>query len=330
MLYLAVECLCCACDSIHCSKITQKSIFSPMASSSHNPCILLKRTLSLADPSAFILNCDSISQTSHYLVNEVVHNISTQATPTIIYIAFENLNRPTYATHFIDVNEVGIAKVADTVGALLPTGGSPTREKNLVIVDSLNHIALSNLGSFVSSLVNPHCTLLATLHKDLPEQQASRECDNYPSAETLLQYMATSILDIDPCLPPNMDEEELRSSLDKFHIPKSLNNPTFKVTFTNKRRSGRSVIHTLIVDTVKHSYELASNIAEESELETPEMLQGLTTFNLSTSAKQKEAKDQVALPFLEAQSEFAGGTAIVYEYEKDDDYDEEDPYEDPF
>ena len=283
----------------------------------------------MADPSAFILGYDSISQTSHYLVNEVVHNISAQSEPTIIYIAFENVNRPKYATHFIDVNEVGLGKVADTVKALLPANGSPTREKNLVVVDSLNHIALSNLGAFISSLVNPHCTLLATLHKDLPENPA-KGCDNYPSAETLLQYMATSIIDIDPCLPSNLDDEELRSSLDKFHIPRALNNPTFKVRFTNKRRSGRSVTHNLIVDTNKHTYEQASDVTEENGLETPEMLQDLTTFNLSTSAKQKEAKDQVALPFLEAQSEFAGGTAIVYEYEKDDDYDEEDPYEDPF
>ena len=44
---------------------------------------------------------------------------------------------------------------------------------------------------------------------------------------------------------------------------------------------------------------------------------------------QKAARENVALPFLEAQSFNAGG-AIVYEYEKDDDYDEEDPYEDPF
>jgi elongator complex protein 5 len=63
------------------------------------------------------------------------------------------------------------------------------------------------------------------------------------------------------------------------------------------------------------------------------LLEGLTTFNLGTTERQKLAKDSTELPFYQAQ-EFgegaARGGAIVYEFEKDDDFDEEDPFEDPF
>ena len=61
------------------------------------------------------------------------------------------------------------------------------------------------------------------------------------------------------------------------------------------------------------------------------MLEGLTNFNLTTTKKQQIAREQVELPYMEAQESLgASGGAIVYEFEKDDDYDEEDPYEDPF
>lgn len=63
------------------------------------------------------------------------------------------------------------------------------------------------------------------------------------------------------------------------------------------------------------------------------MLEGLTTFNLGMTEKQKMAKASTELPFYQAQEFGDGGArggAIVYEFEKDDDYDEEDPYEDPF
>ena len=65
--------------------------------------------------------------------------------------------------------------------------------------------------------------------------------------------------------------------------------------------------------------------------EDESLLKDLTTFNLTTSSKQKLAREQVELPFMQAQESLgAAGGAIVYEFEKDDDYDEEDPYEDPF
>lgn len=79
-----------------------------------------------------------------------------------------------------------------------------------------------------------------------------------------------------------------------------------------------------------HSY-VPLRKAKGSTEDDDELLKDLTTFNLGTSSKQRLAKEQVELPFMEAQAELGKvGGAIVYQFEKDDDYDEEDPYEDPF
>ena len=71
----------------------------------------------------------------------------------------------------------------------------------------------------------------------------------------------------------------------------------------------------------------------KSQNDGDELLNNLTTFNLSTTREQRVAKERVELPFIEAQKNIgsiAGST--VYEFDKDDDYDDDDvdnPYEDP-
>lgn len=301
-----------------------------MASSTHNPSVLLKRVFNLTEQSSLILAVDSISQTSHYLINEIVYNFKSNADSIINYISFETLNRPAYVTNFVDVDSLGLSKIGQQIQSLLPSPQEKNRAtKQLVIVDSLNHIPTSQLAQFISSIASPTCTVVATYHRDIHEPD-NNGLDNYPSALELLKFMATSVMDIRTILPNGIDNEELRESLNKYTIPRGLNNKTFDLIFTNRRKSGRSLTYTFKVDTINHTYDIITDRESVNTEETPEMLQDLTTFNLSTSAKQREAKSQVNLPFLEAQSHGTSGGAIVYEFEKDDDYDEEDPYEDPF
>lgn len=307
-----------------------------MASSTHNPSVLLKRILSLTDSVPLLLFTDTIAQGSQNLVQEVVHNVlesqRNRDDNTIIYVGFEDVNKPKYANVFVDVNDVGFTKLPETISSYLPTAQTPVKSgcKNLVIIDSLNHVPRSQLSQFIGSIASPHATIVATFHRDMVDSTLEKGLENYPSAVDLLGFMATTVIDID-VLPTNgVDEEDINTELAKFNILRGVNNKSFIVTLTNKRRSGRSLTYDFKVDPVNHQYTLIEAKKEENQLETPEMLQDLATFNLSTSEKQKKAKELVDLPFLEAQSLTTGGTAIVYEYEKDDDYDEEDPYEDPF
>ncbi|CAL9728486.1 elongator complex protein 5 [Monosporozyma unispora] len=314
-----------------------------MSSSIHNPVILLKRVLNLTESSSFILCLDTVAQTSSGVITEIVHHRTSQSNDNdniLIYVSFNSINKPDWATHFVDVNAVGgVKKATELIQSYLPSAKEPVRglkKKSLIVIDSLNYMARTGLSQFIASIASPHATIVGTYHKDLPEslshQSRQESLDNYPSALDLLQFMATTILHITPILPDSIDNSnELQDHLDTLNVPRGLNNHTFQLLLINRRKSGRSLTYNFQINNKTHTYDLITKKDQmEAELETPEMLQDLTTFNLSTSDKQKQAKDQVNLPFLEAQQYGSSGGAIVYEYEKDDDYDEEDPYEDPF
>ncbi|CAI4039560.1 hypothetical protein SMKI_08G2280 [Saccharomyces mikatae IFO 1815] len=308
-----------------------------MASSTHNPVILLKRIVSLTENSPLILCLDSMAQTSCRVIQEFIHQSKSKGNECpIVYISFETVNKPIYCTQFIDATQMDFVHLVRQITSYLPAATTIQAKKHMVIIDSLNYISTDHITRFLSEIASPHCTILATYHKDIKDGDhtvISGSNSNYPDKLTLLQFMATTILDIDVMLTGNHDTDEVSELLNEFRIPRGLNNDIFQLRFVNKRKSGRSLEYDFMVNSKTHEYELLSTKQEDENsgngLETPETLQGLTTFNLGTSNKQKLAKDQVALPFLEAQS-FGQGGAIVYEYEKDDDYDEEDPYEDPF
>ncbi|CAR27837.1 ZYRO0D07722p [Zygosaccharomyces rouxii] len=302
-----------------------------MSGSNSNATILLKRVLSLNEFSPLLLCIDSIAQTASYLLDEILYNASKNGQVSVIYVSFESVNCPSYATKFIDVESVGLAKLSQTISSYLPSS-SPTSSgpKSVVVVDSMNHIPKNQVAQFMASIGSKHATVLGVYHKDMPEI-ADPSLEHYPPTLSLLYFMATTVLEVNPILNKELDEEELKEELVKYLVPRGLNNSRFQLTLTNRRKSGRSLVHDFYVDTNTHSYEVVKETqeADNDDGENPEALQDLTTFNLSTSAKQRMAKDQVALPFLEAQS-FNTGGAIVYQFEKDDDFDEEDPYEDPF
>ena len=88
-----------------------------------------------------------------------------------------------------------------------------------------------------------------------------------------------------------------------FPINSNLNSAIFKVILTNRRKSGRSLTYTLIINSLNHEYEIWKDKQESDEIlqEDESLLKDLTTFNLTTSSKQKLAREQVELPFMQAQ-----------------------------
>lgn len=302
-----------------------------MSGSNSNATILLKRVLSLNEFSPLILCIDSIAQTANYVLEEILYNASKNGQISVIYVSFESVNCPSYAAKFIDVESVGFSRLSQAISSYLPSSPPATSSpKHIVIVDSMNHIPKNQVAQLMASISSKNVTVLGVYHRDIPEI-SDPTLEHYPSVLSLLYFMATTVLEVNPILSNDLDEEELKDELVKYLIPRGLNNSKFQLTLTSRRKSGRSLIHNFYVDSNTHNYEVVREIKDDDqdEDENPEALQDLTTFNLSTSTKQKIAKDQVALPFLEAQS-FNTGGAIVYQFEKDDDYDEEDPYEDPF
>lgn len=280
--------------------------------------VLLTRLLSLKESSPFLLVLDSLAQSGRFLVDEIGHKGHAK----VIYLSYETLNAPSYVTDFIDCTDISTAETIARVQKV-----APAATRSLIVVDSLNYIPSQDLTQFVTSMIQPLFTLLGVFHTNAPQPHTA--VPNYPSPLSLLSYIASSLFEVEPF----SWDETLENKLSQIEIPinASLNSPVFKLTLTNRRKSGRSIKYHFKIDSTKHIYEIHSEKADPDDPEDEELLKDLTTFNLTTNSKQKLAREQVELPFMQAQDTLgSSGGAIVYEYEKDDDYDEEDPYEDPF
>jgi elongator complex protein 5 len=288
-----------------------------MASQTQSSTVLLKRLLSLKEQSPLLLILDTVAQSSSYLVQEFIHH--SPENTNITYVSFETAEQPKYATNFIEAYNIPLNRLVDAINFQ-----SDSSLKSFVVIDSINYISIAKLSQFITSIARANLTVLATFHTSLPEADQP-QYPNYPSSYTILTYIASSIFEI---LPDSIDNEELESQISTLKIPRGLNTPNFVLNLINRRKSGRSLSYKFHINT--HSHEYTPVVEKQQEqIDSQQLLKGLTTFNLTTSAKQQKAKESVQLPYLEAQG-FETGGAIVYEFEKDDDYDEEDPYEDPF
>lgn len=189
-------------------------------------------------------------------------------------------------------------------------------------------------------LIGPNSSLVATYHSDVPSNPSKEKSSFYPSTVTLLSYFATAVLQVSQMSTNDVHKEEgLAAQVEQFVLPpKACNTSEFQVHLSHRRKSGRSIDATYIVNYKTHEirYVVPKKETEDTGVygaEDQALLKGLTTFNLTTTDKQKVAREKVDLPYLQAQEVGQGGAqggAIIYEFEKDDDYDEEDPYEDPF
>ena len=326
-----------------------------MSLTTNNSLVLLKRTFSLKEQTPLVLVLDSLIQTaSSSILAEFKHNNSSL---NVIYIGFENsINKPHYADHIIkpyqfisssDAESSFDAKYNELLKQI-ETKINKTKQNLLIIdnalyIDSDDLLLLINMLSYREGELIPNRTILAVYHKDNVDFEQFQSKNNfsqmttlYPSAAQILKTEANVILDINPIIKDNKyvyDEEELDNSLNKFHIPRGFNNTKrYHVDFTNKRKSGRISTFKFIVNSIDHEYVDDTKLLK---VDNPfgnndiSEFEGMTTFNLQMTDKQRKAKESVELPFMEAQ-QFSSGGAIVYEFEKDDDYDEEDPFEDPF
>lgn len=306
--------------------------------------VLLPRLLGLRDHSPFILISDSIGQSAEYLIQEFLYRIPKDT--NVLFLSFETIDVPPRVNKTIECSGKTIENIQETVRKLLLP-----EKKNVVFIDSLMFIDPGKYTQFLIPLMSPFCTTVATYHIDIPSNDHKNSF--YPSASTLLSYFATSILSVGVAFGEKEDDinkqEEMIRQIDEMCFPTNCNQTTFTVHLTHRRKSGRSLEASYKVKAENHEIEYiplkqgTDSSQDGSEgggsggylggADTEEVLKNLTTFNLTTTEQQKKARDKVDLPYLQAQEVGHGGArggAIIYEFEKEDDYDEEDPYEDPF
>lgn len=299
-----------------------REIFNPSnAMTSHPSLVLLNRHLATKENAPFTLIIDSLLQSAYHLLQEFVHRSNGQ----VIYLSFETTVKPEYATSYMDCSCATVKQIQQFLEGLREA--SSVSSKTMIVIDSLNYLDEGSHASFISQIVHPSSSVIACYHKNVP----SVPTRGYPPSLNLLSFIALAILEVEP-LTSNA-AEDLDSKISRFQFPpsKGLNLTRFKLQMTSRRKSGKSLVNAFVIDTQKHEYEVYKSTEDNPKPEDEELLKDLTTFNLTTNTKQRLAREQVELPFMEAQTELGKyGGAIVYEFEKDDDYDEEDPYEDPF
>lgn len=283
--------------------------------------VLLLRHLSLKESSPFALILDSLGQSARYLLGEFVHHCSGP----VVYLSYETSVQPQYASAFLDCSEASPVVIAKFVESNISS--ATAAKKAFIFIDSVNYVLAEEITQLVSAIALPRATVVGCYHTNVPQPFSA----GYPSALVVLRYIAQAIYEVSPEKP--IDEEEFLRQLKQLQFlpEQGFNAQIFRLRFVIRRKLGKSLTYDYIVDSTTHMYKEYVAAETEEILSEEEMLKDLTTFNLSTNSKQKFAREKVDLPFMEAQSEIGKtGGAIVYEYEKDDDYDEEDPYEDPF
>lgn len=307
-----------------------------MSASVASPSVLLKRVLSLREATPFLLVCDTFVQSASLLTNELIHT-SKLANPEIVlvYLSFETPLPPAYISKgkdfFLDLLDKDVENTLTSFLEPLMNGEYASKRK-LFIIDSLNYIQQDKIVNFLSLLMKPNHTVYGVYHQDFPLELAGSK--KGPSTYSYLHFLSSCVFDV-----KSLDHEDTDSTYYKTLI----NGPTFPVGvrttqkqkyfvhLTYRRKSGRSLEYKFIIDSTNHEYENITSVVPTTQPEDESLLKNLTTFNLNTTQKQKEQREKVDLPFLEAQQSMGSvGASIVYEFEKDDDYDEEDPYEEPF
>lgn len=289
---------------------------------------LLSRVLSLKDKSPFILVVDSIAQSADLLVTQLF-DLMPKST-NVIALSYEGSEQYHMVKNVIDCTKgtVDIAqKLSRYIDASVP---------NLVVIDSLNFIPTQNLSHFLVSIMRTGCVVFGVFHNlvhSADRPNSSHSDGLYPSQLMLLSYLATTTLTVQPIEP--LDEEENNALESTLYVPLGCNREKFIIDLVHSRKSGRAIEASYVVDVNKSEIEYVVKSAsyQQQEEDNEKLLAGLTSFNLSMTEKQKQDKENVELPYFQAQQMDQGGTqggAIIYHFEKDDDYDEEDPYEDPF
>lgn len=307
-----------------------------MSASVASPSILLKRVFSLRESAPFLLASDTSVQTSYFLTNELVHK-SRLANPDLIFVflSFETPVLPPYINKgrdlFIDLLD---KDVESTLTAALQSSETDdlANKRKLFIVDSFNYLKREKIVDFLKLLMKPNHTVYGVYHQDFPLESSSPA--KGPSAYSYLHYLSSCVFDVKSLEYEDLDSNYYKTLVNGLTFPldvRSTHRTKYFVHLTYRRKSGRSLEYKFIIDSITGEYTNVASAIPTTQPEDESLLKDLTTFNLGTTKKQKEQRDKVDLPFLEAQQSMGSvGASIVYEFEKDDDYDEEDPYEEPF
>lgn len=315
--------------------------------------------------SPFTLILDSLEQPARPLIHEILSR-STRHNPRVIFVSFETLRAPAGVSSVVHAAKLPSPEAALREAAQQahrqssPRTGSKGNDdtRTLIVIDSL-HALLSTArdaapASLLPLVIPGRCSLVAVYHVDVPLAPAPPNAATnayVPAPARMLSFLATSVLTVH-ALPHVLAAEAARR--------RSLPGPMFGlregkegvlcglkrrrngaaealvVEMDHRRKSGRSVGALLVLRVgrkgarrglclLDEDPEWRELVAEESSDRNTADEEGLS-FSLGLTDKQRRDRDEVVLPYFDAQRGDGGpgeGGRILYDMGSEDDFDEE-------
>ncbi|CAG8974835.1 hypothetical protein HYALB_00000450 [Hymenoscyphus albidus] len=336
----------------------------------HNTLLFQKLLNLRDGASPFTLLLDNLEQRSGGVVREFVRRAKISKTKIIFIsfatiwkkISFE-------ADVFITARSMALAALRSEIVSHIPQAPVPSSSsvppKYLLIVDTLTPLCTlyaSHISNFLSSLLlSPQISLLATYHLDVPVPHQSTALYT-PHPLTTLTYLSTSILTLS-ALPQILAQKRARDkslqapTFGLSSLPEGALISLTKNSQTSgaengivihaelRRRSGRGIVEDFVLipsySSTKSSVPEVILLDEHPLYLTPTFSQPAsgegedpedmaTTFNLCLTEKQKRDRENVVLPYFDAQKDGGGsgageGGRILYDMGDEDreDFDDE-------
>ncbi|KAF4462007.1 elongator complex 5 [Fusarium albosuccineum] len=321
--------------------------------------LLLQKLLNLRDgASPLTLVIDNLEQPARPLLNEFVSRAKA-----IIFLSLVTLKKPQEADIFIKAAGRDLQSVRkdllDHYPAFNPLvdKGKPA-QRAVVVIDSLNALAAAapqSLASFLSSIITPAVSIVATYHDDVPVVLPRSFSEYEPHPFTVLCHLATAILRLsslyqeierqkarnrsvqEPEWGLNEDREGVLVGLGERGKERNESSNGVVIHMELRRRSGRTVSERFILmpPTATTSpapgkvclltdHPMFTAPADSGEMgdgeEEPE-----STFNLGLTEKQRKDREGIVLPYFDAQTDIGAGEGgrILYEMGREDDFDDE-------
>ncbi|KAG9663595.1 hypothetical protein KCU95_g5703, partial [Aureobasidium melanogenum] len=322
----------------------------------HNLLLISKLLSQRENVSPFTLIVDNLEQSGKPVLREYIRR-ATVAKTEVIFVSFETLKKPKDVSVFVKAWESGVQQAQKEVGALIAKA-TQAQQRKLLIIDNLNTLAsdpatAANLPALLSSFLSPTVSLVAVYHADIPIPPSISSASPYtPQPLTVLKYLATTILTthaLNHILAAKAARERsvaepvfgLAEEAEGVLLGLGGNSTSGLVLeMEYRRKSGRGVrewyflphpalqkaeavgVRNRFSETVMllEDHVLYRRPSEEKEQAGDDMD---VTFELGLTARQRQAREGVVLPYFDAQKGGGEGGRILYDMGEEDDFDEE-------
>ncbi|KAF7548730.1 hypothetical protein G7046_g8574 [Stylonectria norvegica] len=326
--------------------------------------LLLQKLLNLRDgASPLTLVLDSLEQTAQPVLGEFIAR-SKIAKTTVIFLSFTTLKKPRDVDVFVKAAGRDLKAVRKDLLAHYPAynplaGKEKNTQRAVVIIDSLNALAAAApqaLATFLSSIITPAVSIVATYHDDVPIVLPRSFSEYEPHPFTILCHLATAILRLSS-LYQEMERQRARNRSiqepewglkeDREGVLVGLRGKDTDADSQGvvlhmelRRRSGRTISEKFILVPKPSSAPtgpLPSRIfllADHAMFKAPAAGDGEggedegepeSTFSLGLTEKQRKDREGIVLPYFDAQTDIGAGEGgrILYEMGREDDFDDE-------